>query len=159
MNEPTIPTPPLNPTRLTFEEWFTRFQPVKNHLAANASHDGYMFETYGAELDFIHSVRADSPGSVWTITSSGDYTTLGDGYHYVDRMGYFFTSVPCPDNECFEIVLDEPTFEVVDIGGGSYQVFDREQQKEFCIVNSYDGEPLPAEERAELIRESLEMNQ
>lgn len=124
MPDQKIPPVPANPTRLTFEEWFERFQPIKNHLDSNASHDGYMFETYDAELAFVHSVRADAPQMVWTITSSGDYSTLGDGYHYVDREGYFICTVPVPEGESFEIVLHEPDEEDLQLDADGQRFFD-----------------------------------
>lgn len=68
--------------------WIRTFRPIKNHLNANAP-DGIMFETFGAELDFV---RAQPAEKVWTITD-GDNGGLyiGTGYSLVNRMGYLVT--------------------------------------------------------------------
>jgi hypothetical protein len=46
-----------NLIQLTEDEWFEQFKPIPNYLDDNASfHDGehgYMFETYGDELEFV----------------------------------------------------------------------------------------------------------
>jgi hypothetical protein len=33
-----------------------KFTPIQNHLDEDATFDGTMYETYGAELDFVFSV-------------------------------------------------------------------------------------------------------
>jgi hypothetical protein len=43
--------------------------PIQNHLDEDATFDGTMYETYGAELDFVFSVsQAENTNkTVWTI--------------------------------------------------------------------------------------------
>lgn len=54
-----------------------------------------MFETYGDEYQFIVETNEKEPGKVWTLTE-GDSGRLyvTDGWHYVNRFGYFVTEVP-----------------------------------------------------------------
>ena len=82
---------------LTYEEWFDKYQPIKNHLDDNSSYDGYMFETFGKEIEFI-THPSIHPSLIWTLIE-GDY---GDrwiipGYHLVNRLGYFYSEIPCND--------------------------------------------------------------
>jgi hypothetical protein len=146
---------PIDPVQLSWEEWELKFKPIKNPIDTNAAYDGLMFETYGDELDYVQAVRNDEPGKVWTITSSGDYTTLGDGYHYVDREGYFITEVVCPGNESYEIVLGEPSdFEDLDaagamseiqqlLSGREWEVEDLEEIAEICRRAGYEIKDIP----------------
>lgn len=39
--------------KLEWEEFVKKYKPKVNHFDDNASLDGYMFETYGAELEHI----------------------------------------------------------------------------------------------------------
>jgi hypothetical protein len=90
--------------RMTFNKWAETFCPVKNKLAKNAAGGGMMFETYGEEVDHVLSYANGKacPGSermVWTLVE-GDSGRLVivEGYHYVNRVGYFITSRPFLDD-------------------------------------------------------------
>lgn len=114
-----------------------------------------MFETYGDELDYVHAERDCRPDCVWTITASGEYETLGNGYHYVDRIGYLITEIPCPAGEDYEIVLDEPEFTLL-VAGDGYRVVDCRRDVDMCLVNRNDGDDDDdVRERAETILEAL----
>ena len=56
-----------------------------------------MFETYGAEIDFV---RSQEPNLVWTIVE-GDNDTMFflKGFHLVNRLGFFITEVPWTDTD------------------------------------------------------------
>jgi hypothetical protein len=105
MTDPTNPTDvlkaiPVEPVKLTFEEWEARFRPIKNYITENSPYDGFMFETYGNDFAIaVDSARTLKPAHVWTLFDSG---IIGDGYHYIDRAGYFITEVPA-DGHCYEI--------------------------------------------------------
>ena len=93
--------------QLTEDEWFEQFKPIPNHLDENASFNdgdqGYMFETYGDEVEFV---KAQEPNRIWTY-SDGDNggTYISDGYHVVNRIGYFITTVPYDDKQYYQIQL------------------------------------------------------
>ena len=93
---------------LTEEEWFDQFQPIPNHLDDNASFQtedgiGYMFETYDDELRFVQS---QEPNRIWTYSDGDDGGTyISDGYHVVNRIGYFVTTVPYDDKQYYQIQL------------------------------------------------------
>jgi hypothetical protein len=99
---------------LTEEEWFDTFKPIPNHIDDNASFNdgeqGYMFETYGEELDFI---KAQEPNRIWTYCDN-DFggTSIFQGMRVVNRIGYFVTAVPFDANKDYQIqVISESVYE------------------------------------------------
>lgn len=99
----------------SIEEWEQVFKPVPNHLSDNASWQdedgvGILFETYGAELDFVF---AQDPHHVWTYIDTDSGTALCAGRHIVDRIGYFVTEKPWEGNNdddshiCITVSTDE----------------------------------------------------
>ena len=92
---------------LTEETWFDTFKPLPNLIDPDASfsdgENGYMFETYGKELEFV---KAQDSNRIWTY-SDGDNggTYISDGYHVVNRIGYFVTAVPYDDSQYYQIQL------------------------------------------------------
>ena len=92
---------------LTEDEWFETFKPIPNHIDDNASfsdgENGYMFETYGTELDFV---RSQEPNKIWTYIDgdvSGTYIVQGMGI--VNRIGYFVTAVPFDGSKDYQIQI------------------------------------------------------
>jgi len=93
----------MNLIQLTEDEWFEQFKPIPNHLDKNASFNddehGYMFETYGEELEFV---KAQDPNRIWTYGDGDDGGTyISDGYHVVNRIGYFITALPYDNSKHF----------------------------------------------------------
>jgi hypothetical protein len=79
--------------KLTMESWLETYKPIDNHLDDNASFQdehgvGIMFETYGAEKEFVKSQEANK---IWTYISDDDSTYIVAGWHLCDRIGYFVT--------------------------------------------------------------------
>ena len=75
------------------ESWLETYKPIDNHLDDNASFQdehgvGIMFETYGAEKEFVKSQEANK---IWTYISDDDSTYIVAGWHLCDRIGYFVT--------------------------------------------------------------------
>jgi hypothetical protein len=102
------------PVSMTQEEWIQKYQPQANHLDPNASWQdetgvGIMYETFGAELDYV---RSQDPLKVWTYMDGDDGSTvLSNGYALVNRIGYFVCAVPFKDDESIEITISEPDCE------------------------------------------------
>lgn len=98
----------------TFESWLEEFKPITNHLDPNASFQdesgkGIMFETYGDEVEFV---KKQDPRCIWTYgdgDDGGGY--IWNGWHFVNRLGYFITEVPCPENTMIQIQVDESPIE------------------------------------------------
>lgn len=114
---------------LTYDEWCEQFKPIKNMVISNASFEGTMFETFGVELK---AVNLANPARVWTYfdgdldenllekagykKEDGEYVLdgetaesgfIGEGLHYVNRMGYFITEVPADPEATYVIYMDE----------------------------------------------------
>lgn len=96
-------------TKLTFDDWIETYKPEVNRIVPDASFDdgngGIMFETYGAEHDYVCSVNLDR--RVWTYVDGEDGTYVVNGYSFVNRIGYFVTEIPYPNDEDFEIEVDK----------------------------------------------------
>ena len=81
--------------KLNFDKWMKKYRPVRNQVARNASCEGLMFETFGPELDFVDAVRRERPNTVWTIVETdAGALRMTNGYHVVNRFGYFVCEVP-----------------------------------------------------------------
>lgn len=77
---------------LTEQEWDSQFTLIPNSLVENASFDGYMFETYGAELD---KVMQTPPNFVWTYQDDDNGNPcITSGFHLVNRIGYLISQNP-----------------------------------------------------------------
>jgi hypothetical protein len=102
---------------MTFEEWLDKYKPINNHLDSNASFqdeagNGIMFETFGMDLEYVLSIANSEPQRVWTYMDGDIGTFVGDGYHLVNRIGYFITEVPCEMDPFIEAQVD--TYEEYD---------------------------------------------
>jgi hypothetical protein len=76
---------------MTYEDWVRTYKPNLNPLDDNASYDGTMFETYGPEH---HYVTEQPNENTWTLIDEDGEMFIMEGYHWVNRMGYFITAVP-----------------------------------------------------------------
>lgn len=84
------------------DKWEADYQPITNHLVPDSSWSGWMFETYGKELEFVLS---QPENHIWTWTDSDEGTFLSSGYHLVNRLGYFITEKPWTDS-CLVLQVD-----------------------------------------------------
>jgi len=89
--------------RISYEKWLVKYRPIKNTYDSNAPYDGYMFETYGAELEFIRNQPA---ANVWTLVDCDGKLFICDGFHFVNRLGYFATWIDIPNGFFFSIKAD-----------------------------------------------------
>ena len=86
---------------MEFEEFVETYKPISNHLDGNASFDGLMFETYGAEVEFV---KSQSPDKIWMYGDGDDGGSfVWSGWGFVNRLGYFITEVPCPPDTDIQI--------------------------------------------------------
>lgn len=81
-------------------DFYSKYKPLKNHLSEGAAYDGFMFETYGDEYEFVKEhVKACK---VWTVVECDDgELAIIAGFHLVNRMGYIVTEVPWEDSGLF----------------------------------------------------------
>jgi hypothetical protein len=86
---------------MDFDEWCDTYKPITNHLDEHASFDGAMFETYGAEVEFV---KQQDPTRIWMYGDGDDGGSyVWSGWGFVNRLGYFITEVPCPDNTTIQV--------------------------------------------------------
>jgi hypothetical protein len=88
---------------MTEEEFDRTYHPVKNHLDDNASWGGKMFETYGAEQDFVY---AADPQHVWTWVEGDESDCLVSGRSFVNRLGYLITEEAYPEHTDIVVSLE-----------------------------------------------------
>lgn len=89
--------------RIGYDRWLEAFRPVTNHLDASAGYDGAMFETYGAELEFVRQQPSDK---VWTLLDAEGRLYVVAGLHFVNRVGYFVTREPARPDRNYSIRVD-----------------------------------------------------
>jgi len=84
--------------KIQWRTFLKKYKPVKNELSDDF--DGYMFETYGEELEALKKLADASAVNglngyhVWTIIDGGGRCYLSNGWHVVNRLGYMFSEVP-----------------------------------------------------------------
>ncbi len=97
---------------MTEEEWFETYKPIPNHLDENASFNdgehGYMFETYGDEVEFV---KAQDENRIWMYGDGDDGGSyIWSGWGFVNRLGYFITEVPFPDDTTIQVQVSVPWY-------------------------------------------------
>jgi hypothetical protein len=86
-------------TAMTFDEWFDTYKPVTNEHG-----ELRLFETYGVDLQIV--ARTDNQ-YVWTWYDSSEYSSICNGYGYVNRLGYYLCEVPWKEGESLEIDISD----------------------------------------------------
>ena len=93
---------------MDFDEWVDTYKPIPNNIVEDSSFDGTMFETYGAEYEFVK--KAD-PAYIWMYGDGDDGGTyIWNGWHIVNRIGYFITEVPCPPDTTIQVKVSSYWF-------------------------------------------------
>ena len=93
---------------MDFDEWCDTYKPIPNNIVEDSSFDGTMFETYGDEVAFVK--KAD-PAYIWMYGDGDDGGTyIWNGWHIVNRIGYFITEVPCPPDTDMQVKVSSYWF-------------------------------------------------
>ena len=85
-----------------WNEWAEYFKPINNHLSSDP--DEFMFETYGEELEFVRNYQFNN---VWTYEQAEMSMIISNGYHLVNRIGYYLTEVPWKPDTIYTVILSE----------------------------------------------------
>ena len=88
---------------MDYDEWVETYKPVLNHIDTNASFDGMMFETYGDEVAFVKSTPENRIWMYGDGDDGGSY--VWSGWGFVNRIGYFITEVPFPEDTTIQIIV------------------------------------------------------
>jgi hypothetical protein len=59
------------------------------------------FETFGRELAFV---REQLPEVIWTLLDCDGKLVVANGYHVVNRLGYYITQIACPRGVIIDII-------------------------------------------------------
>lgn len=86
---------------MTIDEWEDKFIPIKNHITEENGFDGCLYETYGSEHDHIYEFR--NMYNIWTLVETNGVQHIINGYHVVNRLGYFLTQFPANPSKRYEI--------------------------------------------------------
>jgi hypothetical protein len=70
-----------------------------------------MFETFDVELGFVLGVNSTSSQKVWTYVDGDGGTYIVDGYHLVNRIGYFITQNARQDDQFYEVIVSQDNSE------------------------------------------------
>jgi hypothetical protein len=89
--------------------WEDKFKPIKNHFRNDP--DEQMFETYGEEVDFVSNYDNKY---VWTYLQGDMSDLIVAGYHYVNRLGYYISSVPWGDEDDYALLSVQEECECYD---------------------------------------------
>ena len=92
--------------KISEDEFEERFQPQPNHLVLDAGFNGWLYDTHGAEADFISEFAVKCPERVWAVLETDEGMSIVSGVHFVNRMGYIITKEPVPDGRRIEVELD-----------------------------------------------------
>lgn len=87
---------------MTEDEFESQYPLLQNRLNPNASWAGCMFETFGRELAFI---QQQDPRTIWTLVESDGGDFIVSGCWWVNRIGYFVSTVPVPEGTEIEVLI------------------------------------------------------
>ena len=125
---------------LTWEEFEEQFKPIKNFFREDE--DEQMFETYGAEVEFV---KSESPDRIWTYTQVERGCAIYNGWHFVNRIGYFVTENPFEPNTTYQVDFQGDVCDQCERVLGE----DEEYDDNGCCVNcSQDAEFLAEQAEA-----------
>lgn len=96
-------------TELEYEEWYDKYKPIEDDHGSLR-----IYETYGEDLEFIHSIIEDN--RVWTYLDSSDYSVITNGAMFVNRLCYYVTEIPW-EGEAGDIEIDMYEADECDITG------------------------------------------
>lgn len=141
---------------MDFEDWVKEYKPITNHIDSNASFQdedgsGLMFETYGAEYEFV---KSQDPAKIWMYGDGDDGGSyIWNGWGLINRLGYFVTDKPCPDNVTIQIKVSSYWYYCegcgAEIEDDGQLINDRYYEYERCPICITEEEMLQLEKQEE----------
>jgi len=98
---------------MTMDEWEATYKPIPNLIDPHASFQnedgvGIMFETYGEEVEFV---KSQNPQNIWMYGDGDDGGSyIWSGWGFVNRLGYFITEVPFPEDTDIQVLVGVPVY-------------------------------------------------
>ena len=85
----------MDTKQMDWDQWIQDYRPI-----TDGNGEPTMFETYGKDLDTVLSTH---PRYVWTYLEGDSGSVITQGYHLVNRLGYYITENPSEDDTEYEI--------------------------------------------------------
>lgn len=83
------------------EEWWSdNYRPI-----INTGNGTFLFEEFGEDLDFLN--RMAKQNRVWTWVQENGMTAIINGFHYLNRLGYYVTEVPWENGQDIMIIVED----------------------------------------------------
>lgn len=83
------------------EEWWSdNYRPI-----INPKNGTYLFEEFGEDLDFLNKMAQEN--RVWTWVQENGMTVIMNGFHYLNRLGYYVTEVPWDNEQDIIITVED----------------------------------------------------
>lgn len=89
--------------RITETQFEELFKPQQNHLNPHEEWNGWTYETYGEEEEYVDSVSAECPTRIWTVIEEDGRMEIVAGHRFCNRMGYIVTEIPFNDADTYKI--------------------------------------------------------
>lgn len=90
--------------RVPYWKWIEKYKPVLNPFSTSAGCDGFLFDDFGDARAFAYT---QDYRHVWTLTVTDLTRTtawvIGNGYHQVNRFGFFITGIPWDEKHDYYI--------------------------------------------------------
>lgn len=86
---------------MTFKEWKEKYKPIQN---PDSFEGDIFFETFGNDLQ---KVISQNPACIWTDLACNGYNWIENGVHFVNRLGYYVTEIPC-EVDFLQVFLSTP---------------------------------------------------
>ena len=94
---------------LDFDLWWRSYRPTgspRHNSGPCIGDTPRMFETFDDDLQDVLAANERAPGTVWTLIEGDDGEQyIVNGYHDVNRLGYFITEVARVDESVFFEIL------------------------------------------------------
>lgn len=88
---------------LDLSDFWEKYTPdERQSIAFDSEDETGMFETYGADLDYVLDVARRKPRCVWTALDEDDGFYYVNGYHLVNRVYYVITNEHGEENETYK---------------------------------------------------------
>ena len=93
-----------NSNTINFQKFLDTYKPENNNFVEDAPFDGYMFETYGKEVEYVKKMQ-DKYKCIWTVVDEDGEMFIVYGMRFINRIGYFVTK-QIPLNPEIIVVLE-----------------------------------------------------
>ena len=86
--------------RIGFDRWVERYRPINRSTTPGAALGGLVFLPAGSDLNFV---RQQPWTRIWSLLVSDAGWHIVNGFHLVNREGYFVTEKHFEKSEVFNI--------------------------------------------------------